>query len=99
MAKFYDILEALVKYWKIRLKFSWWYQQIWQYLEEKLNLKIQKLNLKTRKLKKPRKYLRKLSWIDAQKKALGEDREGEFKTLTFKIGGLGAEIFRIDPHL
>ena len=31
-------------------------------------LEIQKLNLKMLKLKKPRKYLRKFSWIDAQKK-------------------------------
>ena len=31
---------------------------------------MQKLNLNTSKLKKPRKYLRKLSWIAAQKNAL-----------------------------
>ena len=30
----------------------------------------QKLNLKMLKLKKTREYLRKFSWIDAQKKAL-----------------------------
>ena len=35
---------------------------------QKLNLKMLKLNLKMLKLKKPRKYLRKFSWIDAQKK-------------------------------
>ena len=39
--------------------------------KQKFLLKIQKLNLKMLKLKKPRKYLRKFSWIDAQKKALG----------------------------
>ena len=38
--------------------------------KQKFLLKIQKLNLKMLKLKKPRKYLRKFSWIDAQKKAL-----------------------------
>ena len=37
---------------------------------QKLNLEMKKLNLKTPKLKKPRKYLRKLSWINALKKAL-----------------------------
>ena len=36
--------------------------------KQKFLLKIQKLNLKMLKLKKPRKYLRKFSWIDAQKK-------------------------------
>ena len=39
--------------------------------KQKVLLKIQKLNLKMLKLKKPRKCLRKISWIDAQKKALG----------------------------
>ena len=34
---------------------------------QKFHLKIQKLNLKMLKLKKPRKYLRKFSWIDAKK--------------------------------
>ena len=38
--------------------------------KQKFLLKIQKLNLKMLKLKKTRKYLRKFSWIDAQKKAL-----------------------------
>ena len=38
--------------------------------KQKFLLKIQKLNLKMLKLKKPRKYLRKFSWIAAQKKAL-----------------------------
>ena len=37
--------------------------------KQKFLLKIQKLNLKMLKLKKPRKYLRKFSWIDAQKKS------------------------------
>ena len=41
-----------------------------QFGQAKILLKIQKLNLKMLKLKKPRKYLRKFSWIDAQKKAL-----------------------------
>ena len=40
--------------------------------EQKFLLKIQKLNLKMLKLKKPRKYLRKFSWIDAQKKPCKE---------------------------
>ena len=39
--------------------------------KQKFLLKIQKLNLKMLKLKKPRKYLRKFSWIDAQKKSPG----------------------------
>ena len=34
---------------------------------QKLNLTQQKLNLKMLKLKKPRKYLRKFSWVDAKK--------------------------------
>ena len=38
--------------------------------KQKFLLKIQKLNLKMLKLKKTRKYLRKFSWIDAQKKPL-----------------------------
>ena len=41
-----------------------------QFQQTKFLLKIQKLNLKMLKLKKPRKDLRKFSWIDAQKKAL-----------------------------
>ena len=36
--------------------------------KQKFLLKIQKLNLKMLKLKKPRKDLRKFSWIDGQKK-------------------------------
>ena len=37
--------------------------------KQKFLLKIQKLNLKMLKLKKTEKYLRKFSWIYAQKKS------------------------------
>ena len=63
--------------------------------KQKFLLKIQKLNLKMLKLKKPRKYLRKFSWIDAQKKALhsfsmivdGEKKTKKLKMLKLKKRG------------
>ena len=66
---------------------------------QKLNLTQQKLNLKMLKLKKPRKYLRKFSWIGAQKKAM--TRQVEELTIghevDFRVGVVfffeGAETF------
>ena len=64
--------------------------------KQKFLLKIQKLNLKMLKLKKPRKYLRKFSWIDAQKKpCIATD--SCFSALQIRVGRapLGSQNFRI----